>query len=148
MTREEAFQVCGFHLAPGVFSSCLLLTLSNGGELFILKEPVFYLAQDGRLFQIPEGAQSDGISAPKFAGAFGRGRGGDDWVAGWFHDAAYRDLLLVWSGTEWKKATLTKAVADDFLRECALACGDSPAQAEILYQAVDKFGGPAFRGAR
>lgn len=143
MTADETLKVCGFRLNAGSFSTHDLTTISNGGEFFILVKPVFYHAQDGRLFQIPKGAQSDGISAPKCAAALGRSAGGNDWAAGWLHDAAYRNTLLVWTGV-WQNARLTQAEADALLKECALACGDSELEAETLYLAVKQFGKTAF----
>lgn len=89
---------------------------------------------------MPRGAQSDGISAPKAAAAFGRTAGGNDWAAGWFHDGVYRGWLLLWDGSQWVKARLSEAQGDDFLYECAKVCGDSEVMAETLYWAVTEFG--------
>ena len=139
----DTFPICGYHLKPGQFSSHILSVLSSGGDLFILDKPLYYFSQAGELFQIPHGAQSDGISAPKCAAALGRTAGGNDWAAGWFHDSAYRNTLLVWSGV-WQLAKLSKAQSDAYLRECALACGDSAIEAETLFLAVAAFGRSSF----
>ena len=102
---------------------------------------------------MPRGAQSDGISAPQICAAVGREHGGDDWIAGWYHDGVYRGWLLVWQpelpaievqaavtpGT-WVKARLSEAQGDNLLFECAKVCGDSEAMAEALYWAVTEFG--------
>lgn len=132
--------ICGYLLTDGQFSTQDFETISSGGELFILTKPVYYLSQDGRLLQMPRGAQSDGISAPRIAAAFGRSSGGNDWAAGWIHDGIYRGWLQIWDGSAWQKARLSEAQADDFLYECAEVCGDTEIQAETLYWAVHEFG--------
>lgn len=171
----DTFPICGYHLKPGQFSSHILSVLSSGGDLFILDKPLYYFSQAGELFQIPHGAQSDGISAPKCAAALGRTAGGNDWAAGWFHDAAYRNTLQIWVPTlvgressrasstnqpepstqnpqpstgQWQLAKLSKAQSDAYLRECALACGDSSIEAETLYLAVAAFGRSSFNADR
>src|ERR1035437_2627039 len=103
MTKEETFAACGFYLQTGHFSSRILNTDSSDAKLFINCIPNFFLTLDGRLFQLIRGAQSDGISAGQIANAIGRGAGGDDWVAGWYHDAAYRFTLQIWDGEKWAK---------------------------------------------
>ena len=144
MTPQETFDVCGFALTPGHFSTKDFETVSNGGQLFALTRPVFYLSVDGRLFQMPRGAQSDGISAPSICAMLGREHGGNDWAAGWLHDCAYRFSLQVWDGTQWVKWDASqgrsKPASDALLHEAALACGDSYAMADALYWAVVEFG--------
>lgn len=125
---------------PGHFSTQDFETISNGGELFGLLKPVYYFSLDGELFQMPRGAQSDGLSVPKIAAAFGRTAGGNDWAAGWFHDGGFRGWLLKWDGLKWVKAKLSEAQSDNFLFECAKVCGDSDEMAETLYWAVTEFG--------
>ena len=144
MTPAETFAVCGFYLQPGQFSTQNFETLSNGGQLFALLKPVFYLSKDGRLFQLPHGAQSDGISAPAICTAVGREHGGNDWAAGWLHDCAYRFSLMIWNGSQWVKwdssQGRSKPASDALLHESALACGDDEAMADALYWAVVEFG--------
>jgi hypothetical protein len=155
MTPSETFAACGFYLQPGHFSTQDLEVVTSGGELFALLKPVFYLSQDGRLFQFPRGAQTDGISAPAMCAAVGRGKGGNDFCAGVFHDGVFRGWLMLWEpgaglvrlfGNQdapvglWVKARLSEAEGDAFLRECALACGDSEIEADTLYWAVKTFG--------
>ncbi len=141
----DTFSICGFHLTQlGEFSTQDFSTISNGGQLFILTKPVFYLAKDGRLYQMPVGAQSDGLSVPNFAALFGRTPGGNDWAAGWFHDCCYRFSLQVWDGIAWTKWDSSQgrsnAASDAFIFECALVCGDTQEMADTLFWAVDKFG--------
>ena len=93
-------------MMPGQFSSRILNTDSQDAKLFINCTPAYYLTKDGRLLQIPRGAQSDGISAPQICAAVGREHGGDDWIAGWVHDGVYRGWLMIWNGTGWEKARL------------------------------------------
>lgn len=155
MTPAETFSACGFYLTPGHFSTQDFATVSSGGELFALIGSVFYLSKGGRLFQFPHGAQSDGISAPSICAAVGRGKGGNDWAAGWFHDGVFRGWLMLWEpgsglvplfGNQdalvglWFKARLSEAEGDAFLRECALACGDTELEADTLFWAVKTFG--------
>ena len=149
----DTFPICGVHLQPGQFSTRILNTDSQDAKLFINCIPNYYLTLDGRLLQMPRGAQSDGISAPQICAAVGREHGGDDWIAGWYHDGVYRGWLLVWQpelpaievqaavtpGT-WVKARLSEAQGDNLLFECAKVCGDSDAMAEALYWAVTEFG--------
>jgi len=146
----DTFPICGFHLTTlGQFSTRIFTTECEDGQLFILTKPVFYLAKDGRLYQMPKGAQSDGLSVPNFAAVFGRAAGGNDWAAGWFHDCCYRFSLQVWDGTEWAKWDSThgrsKDASDRFLFECAEVCGDSPVMAETLFWAVQKFGNRSYQ---
>jgi len=140
LTTAETFSACGFYLTPGHFSKQIFRTDCLGAELFTIVTPVYYLSLDERLFQIPHGAQGDGMSAPKFAAAFGRSRGGDDWPASWIHDGVFRGWLLVWNRREWVKARLSEAEGNAFLHECALACGDTEIEADTLYWAVKTFG--------
>ena len=73
----DTLPICGYALTTlGEFSTQDFTTVSNGGQLFILVKPVYYLSKDDKLFQMPVGAQSDGISAPRMAAAFGREHGG------------------------------------------------------------------------
>ena len=140
MTLDETFELTGYHLTPGHFSSRILTTSSSDAKLFINEKPTYYLSLAGRLFQIPRGAQSDGISAPQIAAALGREHGGDDWIAGWFHDGTYRGWLLAYADGQWLKAKLSRDEGDNLLRECALACGDSEAEADTLREMVILFG--------
>ena len=142
----NTFDICGYHLQPGQFSSRILNTDSSDGQLFILCKEVFYMAKDGRLFKLPRGGQSDGLSAPQLAAAFGREHGGDDWCGGWIHDGAYRGWLQIWDDTlftfvRWDKAHgRSKEASDNLLYECAEVCGDDEAMAKTLYWAVVEFG--------
>lgn len=143
----DTFPICGFHLAPGKFASRIFTTDSSDGQLFINCKDNFYLAADGiRLFKLPRGGQSDGISAPQIAAAFGREHGGDDWPAGWTHDGGYRGWVMIYDVdlgqfVKWDAAHgRSKQACDDLLYECAEACGDDKAMAETLYWAVVEFG--------
>ena len=142
----NTFPICACHLAPGQFSSRIFNTDSSDGKLFILEEPEFYFSKNERLFKLPRGGQSDGLSAPQLAAAFGRDHGGDDWPAGWVHDGGYRNWLMIWDATleefvRWDAAHgRSKQACDDLLYECAEACGDDEAMAQTLYWAVVEFG--------
>lgn len=142
----DTFTICGVHLQPGQFASRFFNTESTDGQLFILCLDNFYLSKDGRLFKMSRGGQSDGISAPQLAAAFGREHGGDDWPAGWIHDAGYRFWLMIWDEAanafvKWDTAHgRSKQSCDDLLYECAEACGDDEAMAQTLYWAVVEFG--------
>ncbi len=107
------------------------------------------MALDGRLFMIPHGAQCDGLSAPQLAAALGREHGGNDWPAGWMHDAGYRFSLMIWDGVKWIKWDAahgrTKQACDDLLYECGKVCGDTEAMAQTLYWAVTEFGKRSFQ---
>ena len=119
-------------------------TESSDAKLFANCVPNFWLTLDGRLFQLIRGAQSDGLSAPQIAAAFGREHGGDDWIAGWYHDSAYRFTLQIWDGAQWAKWDTahgrSKPASDALLHDAALACGDTEAMADTLYWAVAEFG--------
>jgi hypothetical protein len=136
----DTLAICGYSLIPGQFSSRILNTDSQDAKLFINCKPTYYLTKDGRLLQIPRGAQSDGISAPQICAAVGREHGGDDWIAGWIHDGVYRGWLMIWNGTGWEKARLSKSDGDNLLYECAIVCGDTEAMAASLRWAVIVFG--------
>lgn len=136
--------MCGHYLTPGHFSNFAFLTLSLDGQFFQKMDDDYYLSKDGRLYKLPKNAKSDGISAPALAALAGRGHGGKDWAAGWFHDGCYQNWLLVWNGTGWVPANFTQAQSDPMLKECALACGDTEAEANTLMWAVQAFGRRAF----
>lgn len=147
----DTFPICGYHLAPGQFASRTFNTDSSDGQLFANCKPNYYLSEDGeRLFELPRGGQSDGISAPQIAAAVGREHGGEDWPAGWLHDGGYRCWLRLWvpdaSGDdgEWVKWTApygrSKEACDKLLYEAAMACGDTEVMAKTLYWAVVEFG--------
>jgi len=141
----DVLAITGYALTPGHFSTQNFEVVSNGGQLFALLKPVYYMAKDGRLFRLRRGGQSDGISAPQIVqGA--RPAGGNDWAAGWFHDAGYRCWLEIWNGTEWVLAKLSKSECDAFLFECAEVCGDSLVMAETLFWAVTVFGKRSYQG--
>lgn len=139
----NTYDITGYHLQPGQFSSRILNTDSSDGQLFILCKEVFYMAKDGRLFKLPRGGQSDGLSAPQLAAAFGREHGGDDWPAGWVHDAGYRFWLQIWDELafafiRWDNAHgRSKEACDNLLYECAEVCGDDETMAQTLYWAVE-----------
>lgn len=148
MTPQEAFAICGYYLIPGHFSNKAFKTISSDGEFFVKLEPDYYLSLDGELFELPKNARSDGLSAPTIAALAGRGHGGDDWAAGWLHDGCYQNWLMKWDGTKWVKANFTQEQSDPMLKEGAMACGDSEAQAIILMWAVKEFGARAFKEDR
>ncbi len=145
----DTFPICGYHLQPGQFSTRIFSTECEDGQMFILTKPVFYFSKNARLLQMPKGAQSDGLSVPSFASIFGRTSGGNDWAAGWMHDCAYRFSLQVWDVTCWVKWDSvhgrSRDESDRFLFECAEVCGDSPAMAQTLFWAVQKFGRRSFQ---
>lgn len=147
ISPQETFDICGHYLTPRHFSNFDFKTISGDGQFFIKLEPDYYLSLDGELYQLPKNARSDGISAPALAALAGRGHGGKDWAAGWYHDGCYQNWLLVWKGV-WVKANLNKAQSDEMLKECALACGDTELEADTLYWTVKEFGGRAFKEDR
>lgn len=136
-------RICGYALRNGMFSTQIFNVASSGGELFDLLLPVYYLDRNGRLFEMPRGAQSDGISSPRAAQGL-RPAGGQDWPAGWFHDGCCRKWMRFWNGEAWEnaraQAVTTSEQAADMLYECAEVCGDNELEAETLYWAVTIFG--------
>lgn len=148
LTPQQCFEICGHYLTPGHFSNRAFKTISSDGENFDKLEDDYYLSLAGDLYELPKNARSDGLSAPTIAALAGRGHGGDDWAAGWFHDGCYQNWLLKWTGAGWEKANFTQAQSDPMLKETAMACGDTEAEADVLMWAVMGFGRRAFNEDR
>ena len=134
------------------FRSKLAQVVTGDGRNVKFVDDVDYTANDGTHYRIPRGASSDGISSPPASWPV-RPPFGKDWLAGCFHDAAYRNTLLVvetsLSGFESTHlAELPKDKCDMLLREAALSLGDSETEADALFYGVKDFGWKAFNQDR
>ena len=119
---------------------------SRDGRNFVLIAPKEIRCDDGTLYRMPAGADSDGASTPgilwgppEYLTPFG-----DYWPAAYAHDCAYRDTLQKWAGGEWIKASLTKEQSDDLLKALMFACGTAESTIVKIYEGVALGGGPAF----
>ena len=96
------------------FQSRVAMGATEDGRNFTFVEPLTYVAKDGRVFVIPRGATTDGISSPPEAWPV-RPPFGNDWLSGALHDCAYRNTLLIVNaeGTAQTLANLTKEDCDN-----------------------------------
>jgi hypothetical protein len=152
----DTFTICGFHLAPGQFSTRIASTDTVDFRHFILMDSVEYFSLAGDLFRLPRFGKSDLASIPRPLWALlpPQGEDGAEYgLCAFGHDLAYLDTLLVWpsnhvlagvpipnDNTGWIKASLPRPECDLLLREMMLACKVPEAIAEEIYLGV-KLGG-------
>jgi len=109
------------------FDKTTIAVSTSDGRNFTLLEPLTYTAQNGVVYVIPAGSQSDGASTPPVLWPtippFG-----PYWLAAFFHDWLYR------------YSQYPKDLCDDLLREAMLSLGVSHFLAETIYEGVH-FGG-------
>ncbi len=160
----DTFPVCGCHLAPGQFSTRIATVDTSDFRLFCLMDSIEYLTMDGILYRVPRLMWTDLASIPDALWSLlpPQGKDGSEYgLPAAFHDAAYRDKLIVWpagsmpsgvpmpnDNTGWVKATLPKEKCDLLLREMMLACRVPEIIAETIYQAVRLGGQHAFNEDR
>lgn len=117
------------------FSSEKFKVETLDGENFSLLEDVSYVAQNGNVYTIKKGAESDGASAPSFIWniipPFG-----NYWREAYLHDYLYR------------YTTLAKSVCDNLFYEAMIGNGVSKVKAWELYEAVKLAGGTSFSNDR
>ena len=129
------------------FKSNLFAVTTEDGRNFVLFNDADYVAKDGRLFRIPVGATSDGASTPQpiwnLIPPFGK-----YWKAAVLHDAAYRNILLVWDGSAWQTACLPFEASNELIYEAMQSLGVDQLEAVAIYEAVALAGRPAFDADR
>lgn len=126
------------------------------GRHFKLHDDATYIAKDGRLFMMPEGAETDGASTPavlwekfdeEWLPPFGT-----YWPAAVLHDCAYRNTLMVMntidSSGDLVKANLTKKQCDDLLKEAMESLGTHRLSIDEIYEGVVLGGKSSFEKDR
>jgi Protein of unknown function (DUF1353) len=160
----DTFPICGYHLAPGQFSTRIATTDTYDFRLFCLMDSIEYLSLDGTLYRIPRLTWSDLASIPDELWSLlpPQGKDGAEYgLAAFAHDAAYRDKLLMWpagsmpngapipnENTGWIKAELPKDKCDLLLKEAMLACKVPENIVNIIYEGVRLGGQHAFNTDR
>ncbi len=141
------------------------------GRNITTRSPVYYLSRDGRIYRVPIGTESDGISSPKAAwfelAPFGKEIAPDQWIgwkSGLTHDAAYRRQLELYIGyhntdgtinysglaadANWSRIDLTQPECDALIAECLESEGFSAPEAATIFETLRTFGGKAYREDR
>ena len=119
------------------FTNLPLKTSSSDGRNFILLADADYVARDGTIYRMPEGATSDGASTPAEIWAL-IPPFGVYWPAAYLHDCAYRNTLLKLTvdGKSWILATEPKERCDELLKEAMEALGVGLVRIEEIYEGV------------
>lgn len=133
-------------MLPG-FQSKIFEVATEDGRNFKLIKPVRFLARDGTLYELPEGAPSDGASTPPeiwpSIPPFGL-----YWPAAYLHDCAYQNTLRVIADTGWTLADLPKGKCDGLLREAMQSLGVPLELVYAIYDGVTIGGQNAFNNDR
>ena len=132
-------------MRPGFLENELSVRSSNGRDDVRL-EPLRYRAKSGKLYRVPKGATTDGMSTPAFARAIpGFEPFGKHWFSAVLHDAAYRGTLEISRFGYYEHANLTRAEADDLIREALATQGIGPIRRGVIHAALRMFGWTAYR---
>jgi len=118
----------------------LLVSTLDGWSDFVLGQPLAFATRSGRLLRCRVGATTDGLSSPKFVKC--DLQNSCTFFPAVAHDGAYRgDLEESFDkGVTWSPAKLSKVEADDLLLELLEDNGVPGDTADIIYEAVAKFG--------
>jgi hypothetical protein len=147
----DTLPICGYALTPGHFSTRIATVITSDFRIFDNLEPVYYLSNDGTLYQIPKNATSDLASIPRELWSLlpPAGTTGAEYaLAAFGHDSAYRNTLLLWNGSAWVLATLEKPDCDLLLREMMIACQVPEDVVDTIYEAVRLGGAGSFKDDR
>ncbi len=130
------------------FQSRAAFVVTLDGRRFTLFKPIVYIARDGTVYVMPEGAQTDGASTPQaiwdVLPPFGQ-----YWLAALLHDCAYQNTLQIEGKDSMLSiANLTKEQSDSLLKEAMESLGVHEADVETIYQGVHIGGFKAFRDDR
>lgn len=127
---------------PGFQSDEFTLSTKDGRN-FMFMEDADYVSKTGVHYRIPIGATTDGASTPRGTwnvlppfGAY--------WRPAALHDAAYRNTLLVFDGTDFRVANLAKVECDLLLREAMQLCGVNDLEENAIYEGVALGGQSSF----
>ncbi len=126
------------------FQSVIAEVITIDFRNFKLLKEIIYFAVDSTVYILPAGASSDLISSPREVWSV-RPPFGNDALAGFGHDCAYRNTLLIQLPDGSRKlANLPKDKCDSLIREMAISLGDTDFQADELYYGVKDFGWRSF----
>jgi len=123
--------------------------MTYDGRHFTFVHPITYVANDGRVFVIPQGATTDGASTPRdmwpFLPPFG-----EYWLATVLHDCSYQNTLQIVNeqGTAQAPANLPQDECDNLLKEAMESLGVAQLTVDTIYEGVHKFGWLAYRQDR
>jgi len=127
----------------------LKVSTLDGWSDFILLEPLPWRMRDGRLLRSRAGANTDGLSSPKFikfdlqsTNSFFPTVAHDAWYRGDIEESF--DNGATW--TAWQPEQYRKLDADLALHDLALDNGVPPAEVMLLVEAVVNFGQAAWDG--
>lgn len=128
-------------------NSRLNVSTLNGWSDLILLEPLPFRMRDGRLLRSRMGANTDGLSSPKFIKCDLQST--NSFFPTVSHDSFYRgdieeslDDGVTWAA--WKPEQYSKAYADNALQELAYDNFVPPNEIRLLYEAVTLFGQAAW----
>lgn len=116
----------------------------GAGHDFILLEPLVFVTNKGLTVRAPSGAETDGISTPRFVWniipPFGK-----TWFPGIVHDSAYRNTLEMQTHKgNWIPAHFDQQQSDDLMDDALAAQGVSDIERATIVEALRKCGGIAF----
>lgn len=117
------------------FSSNSIKVESDDGRNVRLLEPVTFIRKDGISITIPINATADGASTPRILWRI-LPPFGNYWMSAVLHDYLYR------------MSAFDKSFCDETFMEAMLDEPVSRIKANLIYQGVRIFGGPAFKNAR
>lgn len=123
-------------MKPG-FIETLLDTRSANGRDDVLLSPLHFVDEDGTLYEVPVGADTDGGSTPRFAwlvpGFEPTGQHWFDWI---LHDSGYRGTLRSFREGRWGAASLTRLQCDQLLDRALRIHGMGPVQRFLVFRSI------------
>lgn len=129
------------------FIDHVALVATSDGRNVVHHRPVHFML-DGKLFRIPIGSESDGLSDPCIFWPVLAPFGKRHWLSANAHDAGYRRTLEVQENGQWRKVTHREYWDDRMILKLLISQGTSKVMAYIIYYALRAFGWKAFRDDR
>lgn len=119
---------------------------SSNGRDDTLVDDLHFTSAGGTLYRVAAGSTTDGMSTPgALHGIPGFEPTGKHWFSAVLHDAAYRGTLERFHLTNYVRANLTRAAADNLFREALATQGVGPIRRSIIWSALRTFGWPNYR---
>ncbi len=124
----------------GFLEKTIAIESGNGRDDTLLS-PLHFRCRCGILYRVPEGATTDGMSAPAIVAALpGYESTGRHWFSAILHDAAYRGTLQRMRITSCEPARLSRDAADSLFAEALATQGVGPIRRALIRTAVRLFG--------
>jgi Protein of unknown function (DUF1353) len=119
-----------------------LLTRSLDGRNFILEEALYYKDDDGTIYAVPAGSESDGVSTPEILWTSDPPFGIERWYSGIIHDASpkYRDTLLMWITDHWSISGLDFTGCNGLIKRALVSQGTPQLKADAYFTALEAVG--------